>query len=100
MPVFKDAKTEPIVHKTFNFGAEFTFDCETDRNRLRHQLKWFLNTFDNKTVEITEQQNNDKIDFSATKASDGVFECVIDNEIEKVRRQFNITVNALGKHQK
>lgn len=92
-------KSGSIIQKTLKFGEAYELNCQSDRNPVRHPIKWFLNTFDGRLIELIEQQKLDIIDLITTKASDGVFECEIDDEMGMVRKQFNITVNALGELQ-
>lgn len=99
VPLFNDGITDPVINKVIIFGihADSELNCESNRNTSTQEIQWFLNTHDNKSIEQTELLNKDKMSYLETDTSMGNYECVINSETEKVRRQFNIKIVPQGR---
>lgn len=94
VPLFNDGNTNPIINKVIRFGipSDSELNCESNRNTTTQEIQWFLNTPDNKSIEQKEHLNKDKIQYLEMESPIGNYECVINSETEKVKRQFKITV--------
>lgn len=80
------------------YGSNITFDCATIENPKKNSSNWFFTGKNSNGSQIAMDHNNDTLEISELlEEHEGIYECVMANEVGEVRREFSISLIPKGR---
>lgn len=87
-----DSNTNPII-----YGSKAVLDCSSTENPPKTLVKWnFISINSTKPVLIDEKNDSILEIKEAYEKDEGSYECIIENELGKINRNFLISLTPIG----
>ena len=80
------------------YGSNVTFDCLTIENPKKNSSKWLFTAKNSNETQTIMDHRNDTLNISELlEVNEGLYKCIVTNDVGEVRREFSIGLVPKGK---